>query len=53
MPQGAPLVTRPFPPVAGDAGLRLVQGLAERTGGRVVHADWSQEPWARLRLDSP
>jgi VWFA-related protein len=30
-------------PVAADAGLRLAQILADRTGGRVVHADWSKD----------
>lgn len=30
-------------PVAADAGLRLAQILADRTGGRVVHADWSND----------
>jgi VWFA-related protein len=31
------------PPVAADAGLRLAQVLADRTGGRVVHADWTRD----------
>jgi hypothetical protein len=30
-------------PVAADAGLRLAQILADRTGGRVVHADWTRD----------
>ena len=30
-------------PVATDAGLRLAQVLADRTGGRVVHADWTRD----------
>jgi VWFA-related protein len=43
MRQPAPSYAVDVPPVAGDAGLRLVQVLAERTGGRVVHADWSRD----------
>jgi hypothetical protein len=29
--------------MAGDDGLRLLQILADRTGGRVIHADWSRD----------
>jgi hypothetical protein len=32
-----------LPPMAGDDGLRLLQILADRTGGRVIHADWSRD----------
>jgi VWFA-related protein len=31
------------PPLADDAGPRLVGIIAGRTGGRVVHTDWSKE----------
>jgi VWFA-related protein len=31
------------PPLEHDAGLRLAGILADRTGGRVVHADWSKD----------
>ena len=30
------------PPMVGDDGLRLLQVVAERTGGRLIHADWSK-----------
>jgi VWFA-related protein len=30
-------------PMAGDDGLQLLQALADRTGGRVIHADWSKD----------
>jgi Ca-activated chloride channel family protein len=32
-----------LPPLAGDDGLRLLQVIADRTGGRVIHADWSRD----------
>lgn len=31
------------PPMAGDDGLRLLQMIADRTGGRVIHSDWSKD----------
>jgi VWFA-related protein len=31
------------PAAAADAGLRLLDSLADRTGGRVVHTDWSKD----------
>jgi VWFA-related protein len=31
------------PPLLGNDALRLLQVLAERTGGRVIHADWSRD----------
>jgi VWFA-related protein len=31
------------PPLAADDGLRLLQVIADRTGGRVIHADWSKD----------
>lgn len=32
-----------LPPMAGDDGLRLLQVIADRTGGRIIHADWSRD----------
>ena len=32
-----------LPPIAGDDGLRLLQILANRTGGRVIHTEWSRD----------
>jgi Ca-activated chloride channel homolog len=32
-----------LPPMAGDDGLRLLQTIADRTGGRVIHANWSRD----------
>jgi VWFA-related protein len=32
-----------LPPMGWDDGLRLLQVLADRTGGRVIHADWSTD----------
>lgn len=32
-----------LPPIAGDDGLRLLQILADRTGGRVIHTKWSRD----------
>ena len=42
---GADSSTHPFdvPPMLGNDALRLLQVLAERTGGRVIHADWSRD----------
>ena len=31
------------PPMAVDNGLRLLQVIADRTGGRLIHADWSRD----------
>ena len=31
------------PPMAADDGLRLLQVIADRTGGRLIHADWSRD----------
>lgn len=31
------------PPMLGNDALRLLQVLADRTGGRVIHADWSRD----------
>lgn len=31
------------PPIAEDDGLRLLATIAERTGGRVIHANWSKD----------
>jgi VWFA-related protein len=31
------------PPISGDAALRLLQILADRTGGRLIHANWSKD----------
>ena len=31
------------PPMVGNDALRLLQALAEGTGGRVIHADWSRD----------
>ncbi len=31
------------PPMLGNDALRLLQTLAERTGGRVIHGDWSRD----------
>lgn len=31
------------PAMAGNDALRLLQVLADRTGGRVIHADWSRD----------
>ena len=30
------------PPLAADDGLRLLRVMADRTGGRLIHADWSR-----------
>jgi VWFA-related protein len=42
---GANSSAYPFdvPPMVGNDGLRLLQVLAEGTGGRVIHADWSRD----------
>jgi VWFA-related protein len=41
---GQEIQRTPFgvPPVMADDGLRLLQVIASRTGGRVFHADWSR-----------
>lgn len=31
------------PPMLGNDALRLLQTVAERTGGRVIHGDWSRD----------
>jgi Ca-activated chloride channel family protein len=41
--QGPPQYPFELPPMAGDDGLRLLQVIADRTGGRVIHADWSRD----------
>ena len=41
--QGTPHYPIELPPMAGDDGLRLLQVFADRTGGRVIHADWSRD----------
>lgn len=41
--QDSPRYPFGVPPMAGDDGLRLLQMIADRTGGRVIHADWSRD----------
>lgn len=41
--QDSPQYPFELPPMAGDDGLRLLQLIADRTGGRVIHADWSRD----------
>ncbi len=41
--QDSPQYPFGLPPMAGDDGLRMLQMIADRTGGRVIHADWSKD----------
>lgn len=41
--QDSPQYPIDLPPMAGDDGLRLLQILADRTGGRVIDAGWSKD----------
>jgi VWFA-related protein len=40
---GQPVARFPMPPMATDDGRRLLQIIAERTGGRLIHADWTRD----------
>ena len=41
--QGSTPYRSDLPPMTEDDGRRLLQVLADRTGGRLIHADWSRD----------